>query len=180
MAFQVFLKIESAVPNQFQGESQDPDHRNWIEIENFSMGVTSPKSTIHQITFIKAVDRSSRALYPAMKKHAHFKRIVLHVVNRDSHQRVINSSWWEFHDAQAIGSTVGGSKHSDNVGPVETLSFVFKSVTHGFRSPGKDVSNSADDRPVRRDEQADATPARRVSAGAVALATHMLRQHASG
>ena len=194
MSFKAFLKIESADPKRFQGESQDKDHRNWIDILSFSMSinarvdpdngmVTKSKSRMQEIKFQKTPDRSSSDLIQAVASNTELKRVLLHFVSiREG--RVTYDVRWEFHDAKVVsfrtvawrGDGAEGSssaKHASqfDAPDIQSFTIAYKSVRHqvGSSLPGSSKSDSW-----------SSAPAGAVSAGATALATHMLRLHQVG
>lgn len=88
MAFDAFLKIDG-IP----GESQDDKHKNWIELTNFSHGVTQPYSStasssggaateranFSTFNISKLVDLASPKLFEACFTGKHLKEVIIEV-----------------------------------------------------------------------------------------------------
>jgi len=200
MASKAFLKIESADPKQFQGESQDKDHRNWIDILSLSIEITAakhagdekttkPKSGRQEIKFQKSSDPSSSDLIQAIASGTELKRVLLHAVSTREDGGKHNVRW-EFHDAKLVNfrrvawrgdgaDGFGSAKHaSQKEGQdIDSFSIAYKSVSHQVGAPLPGSSQS--DRWSTAGGGASASNGS-VSVGAMALAMHMLRLHQVG
>jgi len=63
----MFLKIESARQGPIKGEAQDDEHRDEIDVSDWTWGMeaktslsgggSSPKATLHELTIVKQVDK---------------------------------------------------------------------------------------------------------------------------
>jgi type VI secretion system secreted protein Hcp len=73
-----------------KGESKDPQHLNWIEVESFELqqlnnstigsattGAGAGKIQFSEFTIKKTVDNSSPALFQAFSAHAHFPKVIV-------------------------------------------------------------------------------------------------------
>src|SRR5687767_10856800 len=81
MAANIFLKLEG-----IEGESADSKHRNEIEIESFSWGMTSPgsaaanspgKAVFQDLTVTKFVDKASVRMALLAGQGKHVKEAIL-------------------------------------------------------------------------------------------------------
>ncbi len=86
MAFDAFLKIEG-----IQGESTDANHKDWIEIISYGIGVIQPTSasastaggasaeraTFRDLTVKKSLDKASPKLALYCADGTHIKEVVL-------------------------------------------------------------------------------------------------------
>lgn len=85
----MFLKIESARQGAIKGESQDENHQDEIDVNDWSWGMQakttlsgggdSPKATLNELSIIKQVDSASTGLMSAMRNNDLIKKAVLTV-----------------------------------------------------------------------------------------------------
>src|SRR5262245_38388068 len=81
VAVNVFLKIESDVPEKYLRESKDPYHRDWIDVLSFSTEITIAKEQSNtgnaaraRVNIVNLPDRSSGALWEALFRDSKIKR----------------------------------------------------------------------------------------------------------
>jgi type VI secretion system secreted protein Hcp len=91
----IYLKLDG-----LDGESIDEDHKDWIEVENFSWGVNNPASFergqggqatqahISAINVTKHCDKASVALYKACTTGKHISKGTLSCLKLDGDSRV--------------------------------------------------------------------------------------------
>ena len=85
----MFLKIESARQGPIKGEAQDENHKDEIDVNDWSWGMqaktalsgggTSPKATLNELNIVKQVDSASTGLMSAMRNNELIKKAVLTV-----------------------------------------------------------------------------------------------------
>ena len=85
----MFLKIESASQGAIKGEAQDENHKDEIDVNDWSWGMqakttlsgggASPKATLNELNIVKQVDSASTGLMSAMRNNDLIKKAVLTV-----------------------------------------------------------------------------------------------------
>lgn len=85
----MFLKIESARQGAIKGEAQDENHKDEIDVIDWSWGMqaktalsgggASPKATLDELQIVKQVDSASTGLMSAMRNNDLIKKAVLTV-----------------------------------------------------------------------------------------------------
>src|SRR5512146_2262339 len=85
----MFLKIESARQGAIKGEAQDENHKDEIDVVNWSWGMeaktalsgggASPKATLSELSIVKQVDSASTGLMSAMRNNELISKAVLTV-----------------------------------------------------------------------------------------------------
>ena len=85
----MFLKIESARQGPIKGEAQDENHKDEIDVNDWSWGMQakttlsgggdSPKATLNELSIVKQVDSASTGLMSAMRNNELIKKAVLTV-----------------------------------------------------------------------------------------------------
>jgi type VI secretion system secreted protein Hcp len=95
-AVDYFLKIEGV-----EGESKDNNHKNEINIESFSWGVSqmgthgagggggAGKVSVHDISITKVIDKSSPILFQSVATGKHFPKAVLVGRKTDGHEFLV-------------------------------------------------------------------------------------------
>lgn len=76
-ALDYFLNIDGV-----DGESADARHRNWIDIDTFSWGVTNPggKPAFMPYGWTQALDKSTPKVFVAVASGRHFKKVTMETV----------------------------------------------------------------------------------------------------
>ena len=85
----MFLKVESARQGAIKGEAQDENHKDEIDVIDWSWGMQaktalsgggeSPKATLNELQIVKQVDSASTGLMSAMRNNDLIKKAVLTV-----------------------------------------------------------------------------------------------------
>ena len=85
----MFLKVESARQGPIKGEAQDENHKDEIDVNDWSWGMqaktalsgggASPKATLNELNITKQVDSASTGLMAAMRNNDLIKKAVLTV-----------------------------------------------------------------------------------------------------
>jgi len=125
----MYLKIEGV-----DGESKDSAHKNWIDVLNWSWGITqsgsahvgggagSGKANVHDLTITKYVDKSS----PTVMKHCasgkHFPECKL-VVRKAGGDSPVEYLKIKMSDVMISGWTTGASAGEDRVSETITMNF---------------------------------------------------------
>ncbi len=131
-----------------KGESTDDKHKDWIEVESFSFGVSQPvsgasgtggraaaRADFQSFTVNKMVDKSSvdLALYCAQGKH--IPKLELEVCQETGEK--VNYWKMEFENTmvQSVSTSGGGSMRAD-----ESIAFVYDKVTWTYTAVKDDGS----------------------------------------
>ena len=95
MSNNMFLKFTGG-PVTIEGETQDTDHLQWVDIDSFSWGANHPASFEHgsggataaamvsEFVVSKKVDSSSHALFQALVQASHIDTVELEVIKVSS------------------------------------------------------------------------------------------------
>jgi type VI secretion system secreted protein Hcp len=85
----MFFKIESARQGPIKGEAQDENHKDEIDVNDWSWGMqakttlsgggASPKATLNELSIVKQVDSASTGLMSAMRNNELIQKAVLTV-----------------------------------------------------------------------------------------------------
>jgi type VI secretion system secreted protein Hcp len=85
----MFLKIESARQGAIKGEAQDENHKDEIDVVDWSWGMeaktalsgggASPKATLSELSIVKQADSASTGLMSAMRNNELISKAVLTV-----------------------------------------------------------------------------------------------------
>lgn len=135
-AVDYFLKIDG-----IEGESSDAGHRNEIEIQSFSWGVSSPRDVAtgqssgkrqHKpFTITKELDKSSPLLAKAVATGQHIPRAVLTGRAPDGHEFEV-MSFFDVFVGDFMQSGDNGSK------PMESISLNFTKIEFKYVPQGAD------------------------------------------
>lgn len=129
MAVDMFLKIDN-----IKGESTDDRHKDWIEIESFSWGLSNTASVghgggggagkvnVHDISFVRPVDAASPVLFQACCRGEHLREATLTVRKAGSKQDYLK---YKLTDILISSYQTGGS--SGDL-PLEEVSLNFNKV----------------------------------------------------
>ena len=141
MARDIFLKITDV-----KGESMDDKHKEEIEIESFSWGITQQggsgygggagagKANFNDFHFTKRVDKASPELFLACANGKHFKEALLSV--RKAGENPLEYLKVKFSDVLVSSFQPGGNDGSDVV--MESISFNFTKVEMEYQEQGPD------------------------------------------
>jgi len=135
MGFDCFLKIEG-IP----GESTDDKHKDWIEILNFSHGITqmaggarstgggatSGRCDHMDLTIAKFLDKASPKLYVTCSNGTHIPKIQIELCRAGGDKL----KYMEYILTDVIISSVlpGGSSKGDDPLPSETVTFNYGKI----------------------------------------------------
>ena len=135
MAFDAFIKIDG-VP----GESQDANHKDWIEVISYTHGMSQPASAtassvggasservdVHDLSFVKQMDKASPKLYELCCSGKHLATATLEL-NRAGGDKV---RYMQMTMEQVLISSVTPNGATDNEAgfPTETVTLDFGKV----------------------------------------------------
>jgi type VI secretion system Hcp family effector len=136
MASDMFLKIDG-----IKGESSDADHKEWMEIESFSWGVSQPASAVvstagggtvgrasfGDLSVTKILDSASPLIAQACVSGQHIKEIIIELFRSAGDKRV---KYWEYKLEDSIISSVsiGGGGGL----PSESITFNYAKITYTY------------------------------------------------
>ena len=95
MSNNMFLKFTGG-PVTIKGETKDSDHVDWVDIESWNWGVSTPdlSSTVPaaprqaptgtDFTFTKLTDSSSHSLLQALLQASHIEKVKLEIIKTSS------------------------------------------------------------------------------------------------
>lgn len=136
MAFDMFLKIDG-----IKGESRDEKHRDWIEIESFSWGVsqsgsfaggtpTAGKVSLQDFTITKKLDKSSPLLMKTCATGKALPAVQINMARNKNDKQVYME--YQLTDCLVSSYSPSGASSSDPV-PTEQISFIFIKVEMRYR-----------------------------------------------
>ncbi len=131
-----FLKIEG-----IKGESTDQQHKDWIDIQSFSWGVsnavdgtggTTGRSTPSPLVISKPIDKSSPLLFLSACVGEKVPSITLQLLRAggDGGQEVYYTI--VMHDVLVTSMQSGGSSGGDSV-PTESISFNYSKIEFEYK-----------------------------------------------
>ncbi|MDH3602850.1 MAG: type VI secretion system tube protein Hcp [Candidatus Tectomicrobia bacterium] len=154
MANDAFMKVFGP---DLSGESTDVDHKDWIEVMSYSLGMNQPVSTasgtggrsagrvgFSDFSVMKQVDKSSLDLMLHCCKGTHFSKVELqvHEASGEKHQFLI----WTLEDVIISSIQPSGSQGSDK--PMESVAFNFGKVKWTYTPLAHDGSAGSKVGPV--------------------------------
>ena len=142
-----FLKIEG-IP----GESADAKHKDDIQVESFSFGVSNAgtghaggghgagKAAVQDFHFVMTVNKASPKLFLACANGEHFKSAT--VIARKAGKTPQSFLKWTFSDCLVSSFQTGGSGSSDVI-PLDQVSLNFAKLEQEYKEQKADGSLSA-------------------------------------
>jgi type VI secretion system secreted protein Hcp len=132
MAGDAFLKIDG-IP----GESSDEKHKDWIEVSNFSWGVsqaasatasssggaTSERATFQDLSVSKTLDKASPKLAIACASGTHIKEVIVELCRAAGEDKL---KYMEYKLSNCIISSI--TTHGGGGEPHESLNFNFGKI----------------------------------------------------
>lgn len=143
MAFDAFIQLDG-----IKGESSDDKHKDWIEILDYTFGVSQTQSStassagnlgtarveVHNITFDHHLDISSPKLFEYCCTAQPISKITINL-NRASGDK---AKYMEYKLSDAIVTSVTRNAGSNTDIPVETVSLAFGKVEMTYSKIGMD------------------------------------------
>jgi type VI secretion system secreted protein Hcp len=154
MSVDIYLKIDGV-----DGESQDSNHKNEIEILSWSWGETNKgtaatgggmghgKVAMQDVIFVKGIDKASAKLMLACASGQHIKSAVLTCRKAGKEQQeylklsfsdVLVSSFQNATSYSFSGSGDQSPVPSEAASPVETFSLNFSKIEYGYKEQKAD------------------------------------------
>lgn len=140
-----FLKVESEKGGAIKGESQDQDHKDEIDVVNWSWGLSVPtaaagqrkaRATIHQVNVRKRIDSASTALMAASAHNDKLKSVVLTARRAGGGQ--VDYLRVTLRNAFLTSVDVAGSGGAQGTGTLEDLKLSFESIRVEYFPQGAD------------------------------------------
>jgi type VI secretion system secreted protein Hcp len=135
MAFDAFIKL-----GDIPGESTDNLHKDWIEVISFSWGVSNTstggaggggvgKSSIHDFSVVKYIDKASPALFEQCCSGDHIQEAAFELTNQK------DQSFYKLRFTDVLISSVSPNGSTAGRAPMEQLSFTFAQVDISAADP---------------------------------------------
>ncbi len=129
--FDVFMRIDN-----IKGESTDDKHKEWIEVESFSHGMSNTGGTsfgggggagkpVHQdFNVVKKLDKASPKLYSALNTGEHIKEVIIEVVRAGGDKQKYME--YKMTDVLITSMQISGNPASDR--PIESVSLNYAKI----------------------------------------------------
>jgi type VI secretion system secreted protein Hcp len=142
MAFDAFVKF-----GDIPGESTDKLHKDWIEVISFSWGVSNSttgatgggggagKSSIHDFSIVKYIDKASPALFEQCCSGQHIPEAAFELTNEN------DQSFYKLRFTDVLISNVSPNGSTAGRAPMEQLSFTFAQVDISAADPTGQFGN---------------------------------------
>jgi type VI secretion system secreted protein Hcp len=146
MAFDAFMKIEQSYKGlDLSGESTDASHANWIQLSEYSFGVSQPhagsrsdsgaatggRADFEAFTCKKSVDKASNSLMICCARGDHLPKITIELCRATGSKTPFVKLVYT--DCIITKVTVNGSGGSEGEIPTEDLEFNFGSVEFSYQ-----------------------------------------------
>ncbi|HKF55840.1 MAG TPA: type VI secretion system tube protein Hcp [Blastocatellia bacterium] len=142
MAFDAFMKISTV-----QGESTDDQHKDWIELLSFSLGVNQPNSVVssagslaaeradfHPFSVTKVLDKASPKLWTACASGEHFNEVKIEICRAGGDK--VKYMEYKMTDVLTTSVRKGAAKTSDTL-PVEEVTFSYGKIELNYTETDK-------------------------------------------
>ena len=143
-----FLKVDGEKGGAIKGESQDSDHKDEIDIIEWSWGMSSPTSAtgfkktraaIHQLVVRKCMDSASTALMSALSRNEKLKTAVLTARRAGGSGKQQTFLKITLRNAYVTSFDVEGEGGAEKgPGCVETVKLAFERITVDYTPQGPD------------------------------------------
>lgn len=139
----MFLAIDGIT-----GESTDKDHRDWIDLESFSWGMTQTgsigpggggKVQIQDFHFVMKMNSGSPQLMQACATGEHIKKVELHVRRPEAKDDFLQ---WTMEDVVCSSFQTSGSANGDAI-PTEQVSLNFSTIKVEYTKQDKQCKPGA-------------------------------------
>ena len=147
-AVNIFLKVDT-IP----GEANDSDHKDWVEIADFSHAIANEKTqgsagpqgqaVCGPLIATKTVDKATPKLYEACTKGTHLPSATLELVRAGTGQK----AYFQFVMKEVFITKVNPSASRGDDVPSEEIRFVYGSMKVSYR-PQRD-DGSLEDTPIQ-------------------------------
>lgn len=135
-AADIFLELKDPQGILIKGESTDPDHKDKIVIEGFSLDISSTtgKVTFAGLQLSKKLDRTSPLLYLHCAQGSHLQEATLFVTKRAATGEQSNFYTIKMTDVQVSSVQTGG----ENQQPTEQFSLTCAAISFSYSQLGAD------------------------------------------
>jgi type VI secretion system secreted protein Hcp len=143
----VFFKVQGSKHGKINGEAEDSDHMDEIEILSWSWGMVAPtdlatgmasgKYNMHALNVTKRVDKASTALMSALTSNETLTKAVLTVRKAGKKGTPLEYFKITLEQARLISHQVHSS-HNDPAALLEELSLAFQKITVDYVPQGPD------------------------------------------
>jgi len=144
MAADFFCKIEG-----IDGESTDSKHDKWIELLSFNHGVSQPvsgasktggrtggRADFQNFSIVKTIDSSTPDLNMHCCNGKHIPKVEIELCSAIEDKHVFMK--YELSDVIVASVSPGGSAQSDEVRPLETVSFAYGKIKWEYTAMTQD------------------------------------------
>jgi len=135
MATSTYLKADP-----IKGESEDDAHKDWIEVLEYSLGVSQPvsgpsgttgraaaRADFQNLTITKIVDKASVDLHMYCAKGEHIPKLELEICQETGTKVCYKKYEFENVMVQSVNHKGGGSDK-----PTEVVSFIFDKIAYSY------------------------------------------------
>jgi type VI secretion system secreted protein Hcp len=142
-----FLKVDAEQGGAVKGEAQDSDHKDEIDVIDWSWGMSAPaaasglrkaRAAIHHLVVRKRVDSASAALMKALSRNEKLKTAVLTARRAGGTGKQQTFLKITLRNAYVTSFEVGGEGGPEGVGCVEKLKLAFERITVDYTPQGAD------------------------------------------
>lgn len=147
MAQDIFLKAQGQKSGKINGESEDTDHKDEIEVLGWSWGMTAPtdlstgqasgRISMRAITITKSVDKATTPLMNALACNETITKALLTVRKAGKKGKSIEYLKVTLEQGRLISHQIR-SGSSDPAALVEELSLAFQKITVDYTPQGPD------------------------------------------
>jgi type VI secretion system secreted protein Hcp len=137
-AVDMFLKLDNVA-----GESQDSNHKGWVDTQSFDWGVSivpsqgsgtpTGKSMCSPFHIVKSVDKSSPTLFVGAATGQHFQKAQIDVQKHDGNGVVFLN-----YVLQDVFVTSVANASDQESSPTENVTLNFKQITVNYRAQNAD------------------------------------------
>jgi type VI secretion system secreted protein Hcp len=142
----MFLKIEGAKQGPIKGESQDPAHRDEIDVVSWSWGMQSHtslqsglpagKTSIDALTVTKHADKASTAIMSSLRNNEVIKKATLTV--RKAGETALEYMKITLQQARIVSYSTSAQSADGGPEVTEQVSLAFKKMTVEYTPQGAD------------------------------------------
>jgi type VI secretion system secreted protein Hcp len=142
----MFLSVKGAKHGQINGESQDSQHKNEIEVLGWSWGMqgrpslggggATGKATMRELRVTKRIDKASTALMSALRTNESIKEAVLTL--RKTGKKTLEYLKITIQDARVLSLEIDAGDASGSALALERISFSFNKIGVVYTPQGPD------------------------------------------
>jgi len=157
MANNLFLQL-----GKIKGESEDKNHKGWIEIQSWSHGFTQPTTPVRSssgatvekanhtdLTVTKYLDMSTDEILSACWTGKQLDKAKLECFRADGDANPVKYLTIDMEDVLVSGYDIGHSGSGDH--PMETIRLSYGKVTYTYLNQKKETAQAGSAKPVSHD-----------------------------